>query len=48
MKKFDKNDFVIDDVFKYLDKKYGRKSDSKKVENISEKEETEEYYVINV
>ena len=38
VKKFNINNFTIDKVFKYIDKKYGRKNkdkiDNKKVENI--------------
>ena len=47
MKKFDKNDFVIDDVFKMIDKKIKKKS-KKKTTDIVKNENSEEYYVITV
>lgn len=36
MKKFDPNNFVIDDVFKYLDKKYKKKTKKSKVDKKTE------------
>lgn len=48
MKGIDKNDFIIDDVFKMIDKKIKKKnkSDSIKCNNETKKESNDEYYEI--